>query len=233
MSLERMSEKLNINQWAEDDRPREKMMRHGAAALSNAELLAILIGSGNTEENAVELMKRVMKACDDSLVRLGRMSMEELVEYPGIGPAKAISILAACELGNRRVMDRAVQPVIKSAQQVYEYYYPILCDEAAEYSYALLLNQASRVIKNSLIGKGGLSETLVDVRIVLREALINKASSFILCHNHPGGSLRPSRQDDQLTQKVREAASLMNIRLVDHVIFTTSGYYSYADEGRI
>ena len=233
MSLERMSEKLNINQWAEDDRPREKMMRHGAAALSNAELLAILIGSGNTEENAVELMKRVMKACDDSLVRLGRMSMEELVEYPGIGPAKAISILAACELGNRRVMDRTEQPVIKSAQQVYEYYYPILCDEAAEYSYALLLNQASRVIKNSLIGKGGLSETLVDVRIVLREALINKASSFILCHNHPGGSLRPSRQDDQLTQKVREAASLMNIRLVDHVIFTTSGYYSYADEGRI
>jgi DNA repair protein radc len=228
-----MSEKLNINQWAEDDRPREKMMRHGAAALSNAELLAILIGSGNTEENAVELMKRVMKACDDSLVRLGRMSMEELVEYPGIGPAKAISILAACELGNRRVMDRTEQPVIKSAQQVYEYYYPILCDEAAEYSYALLLNQASRVIKNSLIGKGGLSETLVDVRIVLREALINKASSFILCHNHPGGSLRPSRQDDQLTQKVREAASLMNIRLVDHVIFTTSGYYSYADEGRI
>lgn len=228
-----MSEKLNINQWAEDDRPREKMMRHGAAALSNAELLAILIGSGNTEENAVELMKRVMKACDDSLVRLGRMSMEELVEYPGIGLAKAVSILAACELGNRRVMDRTEQPVIKSAQQVYEYYYPILCDEAAEHSYALLLNQASRVIKNSLIGKGGLSETLVDVRIVLREALINKASSFILCHNHPGGSLRPSRQDDQLTQKVREAASLMNIRLVDHVIFTTSGYYSYADEGRI
>ena len=233
MSLERMSEKLNINQWAEDDRPREKMMRHGAAALSNAELLAILIGSGNTEENAVALMQRVMKACGDSLVRLGRMSMEELVEYPGIGPAKAISILAACELGNRRVMDRTEQPVIKSAQQVYEYYYPLLCDEAAEYSYALLLNQASRVIKNSLIGKGGLSETLVDVRVVLREALINKASSFILCHNHPGGSLCPSRQDDQLTQKVREAASLMNIRLVDHVIFTTSGYYSYADEGRI
>ncbi len=233
MSLERMSEKLNINQWAEDDRPREKMMRHGAAALSNAELLAILIGSGNTEENAVALMQRVMKACGDSLVRLGRMSMEELVEYPGIGPAKAISILAACELGNRRVMDRTEQPVIKSAQQVYEYYYPLLCDEAAEYSYALLLNQASRVIKNSLIGKGGLSETLVDVRVVLREALINKASSFILCHNHPGGSLRPSRQDDQLTQKVREAASLMNIRLFDHVIFTTSGYYSYADEGRI
>lgn len=228
-----MSEKLNINQWAKDDRPREKMMCHGAAALSNAELLAILIGSGNTEENAVALMQRVMKACGDSLVRLGRMSMEELVEYPGIGPAKAISILAACELGNRRVMDRTEQPVIKSAQQVYEYYYPLLCDEAAEYSYALLLNQASRVIKNSLIGKGGLSETLVDVRVVLREALINKASSFILCHNHPGGSLRPSRQDDQLTQKVRDAASLMNIRLVDHVIFTTSGYYSYADEGRI
>ena len=228
-----MNRKLNINQWAEDDRPREKMMRHGAAALSNAELLAILIGSGNTEETAVTLMQRVLKACDDSLVRLGRMSMEELVEYPGIGPAKAISILAACELGNRRVMDRTERLVIKSAQQVYEYYYPLLCDEAAEHCYALLLNQASRVIKNSLIGKGGLSETLVDVRIVLREALINKASSFILCHNHPGGSLRPSRQDDQLTAKVKEAAGLMNIRLADHVIVTSAGYYSYADEGRI
>ena len=228
-----MNEKLNINQWAEDDRPREKMMRHGAAALSNAELLAILIGSGNTQEDAVSLMQRVLKDCDDSLVRLGRMSMEELTEFPGIGPAKAISILAACELGNRRVMDRTEQPTIKSAKQVYEYYYPLLCDEAAEYSYALLLNQASRVIKSSLIGKGGLSETLVDIRIVLREALLNKASSFILCHNHPGGSLRPSRQDDQLTSRLSEAAKLMNIRLVDHVIFTASGYYSYADEGRI
>jgi len=228
-----MKEKLNINQWAEEDRPREKMMRHGAAALSNAELLAILIGSGNKEETAVALMQRVMKACDDSLVRLGRMSIEELAEYPGIGPAKAISILAACELGNRRVMDRTEQPVIKSAQQVYEYYYPLLCDEAAEHCYALLLNQASRVIRSSLIGKGGLSETLVDVRIVLREALINKASSFILCHNHPGGSLRPSRQDDRLTMTVRDAASLMNIRLADHVIVTANGYYSYADEGRI
>ena len=228
-----MSEKLNINQWCEDDRPREKMMRHGAAALSNAELLAILIGSGNTEENAVALMQRVLKACDDSLVRLGQMSMEELVEYPGIGPAKAISILAACELGNRRVMDRTEQPVIKSSRQVYEYYYSTLCDEASEHSYALLLNQASRVIKNSLISKGGLSETLVDIRIVLREALINKASSIILCHNHPGGSLRPSRQDDLLTSKLKEAANLMNIRLADHVIFTATGYYSYADEGRI
>lgn len=126
-----MNEKLNINQWAEDDRPREKMMRHGAAALSNAELLAILIGSGNTAEDAVSLMQRVLKDCDDSLIRLGRMSMEELTEFPGIGPAKAISILAACELGNRRVMDRTEQPFIKSAKQVYEYYYPLLCDEAA------------------------------------------------------------------------------------------------------
>lgn len=228
-----MSGKLNINQWAEDDRPREKMMRNGATSLSNAELLAILIGSGNANEDAVTLMQRVMKSCDDSLLRLGRMSMEELTAFSGIGPAKAISILAACELGNRRVTHRTEQPVIKSAQQVYEFYYPLLCDEATEHSYALLLNQASRVIKNALIGKGGLSETLVDVRVVLREALINKASSFILCHNHPGGSLRPSRQDDLLTRKVKEAASLMDIRLVDHVIFTTSGYYSYADEGRI
>ena len=228
-----MSEKLNINQWATEDRPREKMAARGAGELTNAELLAILIGSGNTAEDAVSLMQRVLKDCDDSLVRLGRMSMEELTEFSGIGPAKAISILAACELGNRRAMDRSEQPVIKTARQVYEYYYPLLCDESAEYSYALLLNQASRVIKSSLIGKGGLSETLVDVRVVLREALLNKASGFILCHNHPGGSLRPSRQDDKLTSRVSEAAKLMDIRLIDHVIFTASGYYSYADEGRI
>ena len=138
-----MNEKLNINQWAEDDRPREKMMRKGVAALSNAELLAILIGSGNTAEDAVSLMQRVLKGCDDSLVRLGRMSMEELTEFSGIGPAKAISILAACELGNRRAMDHKESPVIKTARQVYEYYYPLLCDEYAEYSYALLLNQVN------------------------------------------------------------------------------------------
>jgi len=228
-----MSGKLNINQWAEDDRPREKMMHQGATALSNAELLAILIGSGNAEEDAVALMQRVLKSCDDNLVRLGHLSMEELTEFPGIGPAKAISILAACELGNRRATDRTEQPVIKTARQVYEYYYPLLCDQPTEHSYALLLSQSSRVIKNVLISKGGLTETLVDVRVVLREALINKASAFILCHNHPGGSLRPSRQDDQLTNRVAEAARLMNIRLVDHIIFTATGFYSYADEGRI
>jgi len=181
----------------------------------------------------VDLMKRVMKDCDDSLVRLGRMSLEELVDYSGIGPAKAITLLAACELGNRRAMDHTGQLVIKSAQQVYEYYYPILCDEATEHSYVLLLNQSSRIIKSVLISKGGMTETLVDIRLVLRQALLNKASCIILCHNHPSGGLRPSRQDDQLTKRIGEAAKIMDIRLLDHVIVTANGFYSYAEEGRI
>ena len=228
-----MSEKLNINQWAKDDRPREKMMAQGAGALSNAELLAILIGSGNNDEDAVSLMQRVLKGCDDSIVRLGRLSMEELTEYPGIGPAKAITILAACELGNRRAMDRTEQKKITEARQVYEYFYDKLCDEPTEHSYVLLLSRSSRIIKHAHISQGGLSETMVDVRVILREALINKASGLILCHNHPGGSLRPSRLDDQLTASLQEAAKLMNIRLFDHVIITDTGYYSYAEEGKL
>ena len=228
-----MAEKLNINQWAREDRPREKMAARGAGELTNAELLAILIGSGNAEEDAVSLMKRILDACDNSLTRLGRMSIEELCTFPGIGPAKAISILAACELGNRRAKDREERPVIRSAQQVYDYYYPLICDSAVEHSYALLLNQSSHIIKSVLVGKGGIAETLVDVRVVLREALLSQATGFILCHNHPSGNVKPSKQDDMLTTRLRDAARMMSISMVDHVILSDSGYYSYADEGRM
>lgn len=228
-----MADKLNINQWALEDRPREKLASKGAGALTTAELLAILIGSGNANEDAVTLMQRVLLSCENSLMALGRKSIDELCAFPGIGPAKAITILAACELGNRRASEHPDRPLIRSARQVYDYYYASVCDMATESSFVMLLSQSSRLIRSVNISKGGLSETLVDIRVVLREALLAQSPCIILCHNHPSGNVHPSRQDDQLTTRLRDAARMMNITLVDHVIVSDSGYYSYADEGKI
>jgi DNA repair protein RadC len=228
-----MLDKLTINRWAEEDRPREKMMSKGAQALTNAELLAILIGSGSDEDSAVSLMQKVLSAYGDSLDRVGRLSMEELCRFKGIGPAKAITILAACELGRRRAVEQPERRQIRSAAQVYDYFYPLMRDLAVEECHVLLLNQSSVVIDSVRIGMGGLTETVVDVRLIMREALLKRATSMILCHNHPSGSLRPSTHDDRLTQQVLEAARLFNITLADHVIFADMDYYSYADEGKL
>ncbi|MBQ8443337.1 MAG: DNA repair protein RadC [Bacteroides sp.] len=229
-----MTERLTITQWAEEDRPREKMMLHGVSALSNAELLAILIGSGNTEESAVELMRKVLADYSNNLNELGKASIDELCRYKGIGPAKAISILAASELGKRRKEEKVEERVtILSSKDVYECFYPLMCDLPTEECWVLLLNQASKIIDKVKIGAGGLNATAVDVRCVLREALLKRASAIALCHNHPSGSIRPSREDDRLTQQVNQASQCMNIRLVDHVILTDGAFYSYADEGRI
>ena len=228
-----MLDKLTINRWAEEDRPREKMMSKGAQALTNAELLAILIGSGSDEDSAVSLMQKVLSTYGDSLDRVGRLSTEELCRFKGIGPAKAITILAACELGRRRAVEQPERRQIRSAAQVYGYFYPFMRDLAVEECHVLLLNQSSVVIDSVRIGMGGLTETVVDVRLIMREALLKRATSMILCHNHPSGSLRPSTYDDRLTRQVQEAARLFNIALADHVIFTDTGYYSYADEGKL
>ena len=229
-----MSERLSINQWAEEDRPREKMMLHGVSALSNAELLAILIGSGNTEDSAVELMRKVLNDYRNNLNELGKASIDELCRYKGIGPAKAITILAASELGKRR-KEEAIEerPAILSSRDVYQCLHPLMCDLPTEECWVLLLNQASKVIDKVKISAGGLSATAVDVRCILREALLKRASAIALCHNHPSGSIRPSREDDLLTKQVVQASECMNIRLVDHVILTDGAFYSYADEGRI
>ena len=226
-------EKLTIKRWAEEDRPREKMISKGAQALTNAELLAILIGSGNDEDSAVALMQKVLAAYDNSLDRVGRLSIDELCRFKGIGPAKAVTILAACELGRRRAVEHPESRVVRSAAQVYEYFYPMMRDLAVEECHVLLLNQSARIIDSVRIGMGGLTETVVDVRIILREALLKRATSLILCHNHPSGNLRPSGHDDRLTRQVQEAARVLNLTLADHVIFTDHGYYSYADEGRL
>ena len=229
-----MAEKLNINQWAEEDRPREKMMLHGVSALSNAELLAILIGSGNTEDSAVELMRKVLNDYHNNLSELGKASIDELCRFKGIGPAKAITILAASELGKRRKEEGVEERrTILSSKDVYECLYPLMCDLPTEECWVLLLNQASKLIDKVKISAGGLSATAVDVRCILREALLKRASAIALCHNHPSGSIRPSREDDLLTKQVAQASECMNIRFIDHVILTDGAFYSYADEGRI
>ena len=228
-----MQDKLSINRWAEEDRPREKMMSKGAQALTNAELLAILIGSGSGDDSAVSLMQKVLAAYGDSLDRVGRLSVEELCQFKGIGPAKAITILAACELGRRRAVEQPERRQVRSAAQVYDYFYPLMRDLPIEEFHVLLLNQSAIVIDSVRVGVGGLTETAVDVRVILREALLKRATALILCHNHPSGNLRPSTHDDRLTRQVQEAAKLLNLNLADHVIFTDNGYYSYADEGRL
>ena len=229
-----MTERLTITQWAEEDRPRERMMMHGASALSNAELLAILIGSGNAEESAVELMRKMLNDYHNNLNELGKASIEELCRYKGIGLAKAISILAASELGKRRKEESVKERItILSSKDVYDCFYPMMCDLPTEECWVMLLNQASKIIDKVKISAGGLSATAVDVRCILREALLKRASAIVLCHNHPSGNVHPSREDDLLTKHVAQASGCMDIRLVDHIILTDGAFYSYADEGRI
>lgn len=226
--------KLNINQWAAEDRPREKMMAHGASALSDAELLAILIGSGNTDETAVELMRRVMAECENDLARLGEMNLTQLCRFKGIGPAKAITILAASELGRRReLLDKKSKPRIRldSSKEIYNYFYPLMWNLPIEECWVVLLNQALRVIDRVKVSMGGLTATAVDIRCVLREAILHRATAIALCHNHPSGNVRPSADDNRLTEKLSHSASLMNIRLIDHIVLTDGSYFSYADEG--
>ena len=229
-----MKEKLKINEWAEEDRPREKVMLQGVSALSNAELLAILIGSGNQDETAVELMRKVLDGYHNNLSELGKATVEELCRYKGIGPAKAVTILAASELGKRRKEEAPRErDQIRNSEHIYHYFYPLMCDLPIEECWVMLLNQAARVIQAVKISAGGLASTQVDIRCILREALLKRATSLILCHNHPSGNIHPSGDDDRLTQSLFQAAKVMNIRMLDHVIVTDGAYYSYADEGRI
>ncbi len=226
--------KSSIKEWPEDERPREKAFRHGIASLSKAELLAILIGSGTVEESAVELMQKVLASCGDSISQLARLSVDDLCLFKGIGPAKAITIVAACELWKRRQGDeRDRSKRILSSRHLYEYFHPLMCDNTIEECYVLLLNQMNRVIDHVRIGSGGLTSTLVDIRVVLREALMKRATGIALCHNHPSGSVRPSAADDKLTADLVQACKVMNIRMLDHIVLADTDYYSYADESRL
>ena len=226
-------EKLNINQWAKEDRPREKMAYLGTEALSNAELLAILIGSGSTDESAVTLMKRVLADCNNNLNSLGKKTLHELMVYKGIGEAKAITILAACELGKRRQAETPEErPDLSSATKIYKHMHQLMQDLDVEEFWVLLLNQHYRLIKKVRISHGGITETAVDIRIIIREAVIANATILAVCHNHPSGSLSPSRADDELTKTIQKACELMRIYFMDHVIVTDGQYYSYHELGK-
>lgn len=226
--------KLTINQWAEDDRPREKLHRLGPTALSNAELLAILIGSGTTDESAVALMQRVLNDCNNNLNTLGKLTIQQLTTYKGIGPAKAITILAACEIGKRRQATQPQErPELNSATRIYNHMHPIMQDLDVEEAWALLMNQRHRLIDAIPLSRGGISGTAVDIRLVVKEALLKNATVVAICHNHPSGKPFPSASDDKLTQDVKKACNYMNLHLADHVIVTDGAYYSYLEEGRL
>ena len=228
--------KLSINKWAEEDRPREKLMRLGPSALSNAELLAILIGSGSQDESAVDLMKRVLADCDNNLNTLGKKTIAELTDgsYKGMGPAKAVTILAACELGKRRQAEKAEErKQLNSATAIYEYMHPRMQDLSEEEAWVLLMNQNFKLIKAVQLSHGGITETAVDIRVIIKNALLCNATVVALCHNHPSGNARPSGDDDRITQKLKKACEVMRLYMLDHLIITDGLYYSYSEEGRL
>ena len=233
-TLYTLNSKLNINQWAEEDRPREKMERLGAEALSDAELLAILVGSGSPQEDAVSLMKRILSDCNNNLNTLGKMTLRQLCEYNGVGPAKAITILAACELGKRRQMEKPEErPDLGTATKIYNHRHPVLQDCDVEEFWLLLMNQNNRLIKKVRISHGGITEVSVDIRIIMREAVLANATIIAVCHNHPSGNLRPSTADNDLTNQLQRACQLMRIHFMDHVILTDGNYFSYRETGRL
>lgn len=229
-----MSDRLTIAHWAEDDQPREKLRDNGAQALSDAELLAILVGSGSSQEDAVSLMKRILSDCNNNLNALGKMSIRQLCEYKGIGEAKAITILAACELGKRRQMEKPEErPDLGTATKIYNHMHPLLQDSDVEEFWLLLMNQNFRLIKQVRISHGGITETAVDIRIIMREAVLANATIIAVCHNHPSGNLRPSQHDNDLTAQLQQACKLMRIHFMDHVILTDGNYFSYHETGRL
>lgn len=226
-------EKLTIVQWSEDDRPRERLERLGPQALSDAELLAILVGSGSTKEDAVSLMKRILADCRGNLNTLGKLTIHDLCQYNGIGPAKAITILAACELGKRRQQEKPEErPDLGTATRIYNHMHPVMQDLDVEEFWVLLMNQHYRLIRKVRISHGGITETAVDIRVIMREAVLSNATILAVCHNHPSGNLQPSRQDDELTQQIKNACNVMRITFLDHVIVTDGRYYSYHEEGK-
>ena len=226
-------EKLNINQWAKEDRPREKMADLGTEALSNAELLAILIGSGSTDESAVELMKHVLADCNNNLNTLGKKAIHDLTKYKGIGEAKAITILAACELGKRRQAESPEErPDLSTATKIYRHMHHLMQDLDVEEFWVLLMNQHYRLIKKVKISHGGITETAVDIRIIFKEAVLANATILAVCHNHPSGNLTPSRADEELTKSIQKACELMRIYFMDHIIVTDGQYYSFHELGK-
>lgn len=226
------NQKIPISQWNDDDRPREKLMLKGKDALSDAELLAILLGSGSRNESAVELAQRILASVGNNLNDFVKLDLNALMKFKGVGEAKAITLLAANELGKRRRSAEVVErKIITCSKDIFEYFQPHLTDLNFEEFHILLLARSNKIIKHIKISSGGITGTVVDTRIILKEAIDNYAVAIVLTHNHPSGSLKPSQADIDITRKIVNAASFFDINVLDHIIIGQSNYYSFADEG--
>lgn len=225
---------ISIKNWSDDDKPREKMMAQGKNALSDAELLAILIGSGSRNESALELSRRILTSVNNNLTQLGKLTLKQLQQFKGVGEAKAITILAAAELGRRRSSELPEpQPVIKASKHVFQLMQPIIGELAHEEFWGVFLNNANRVLHKTQLSKGGITQTVVDVRLLFKAAIEWGAVALILVHNHPSGNLAPSQADRHITQKIKMAGESLDIKLLDHIILNEKTYFSFADEGEL
>lgn len=221
----------SIKDWAEDDRPREKLLIKGTEALSNSELIGILIGSGTKTKSAVDVAKDILSRAKDNLNELGKLTVKELMKIDGIGEARAITITAALELGRRRQATGSQKQVIKNSSDIAHYLQAQLKDKQHEVFAVAFLNRSNKINHIEIVSEGGITGTVADPRIILKKALEHNAVNIVLCHNHPSGSLQPSRADEALTKKIKEAATLLDMTVVDHIIVSEDGYYSFADEG--
>ncbi|PQJ74990.1 RadC family protein [Polaribacter gangjinensis] len=225
-------EKLSIKSWALDDRPREKLVAKGKTVLSDAELMAILIGSGNRQESAVALSQRMLQSVAGNINELAKLSIEKLMTFKGIGEAKAVNIVAALELGKRRQLENLLEkPKIGGSNDVFKLMQPIIGDLSHEEFWVLFLNNSNKVLAKHQVSKGGMTATVVDIRLLFKQALELFSVAIIVCHNHPSGKLKPSDADIQLTQKIKNAGNTLDIKLLDHLIITEKAYFSFADEG--
>lgn len=222
---------LSIKNWHVNDRPREKLLNKGRNTLSDAELLAILIGSGSRKESAVELSKRILSSVDNNLNNLGKLSINQLIQFKGIGEAKAITIAASLELGRRRKSEKIIEKIkIESSVSAFKFLQPIIGELPHEEFWILYLNNAHKIIQSAQLSKGGITGTLVDIRLVLKQALELGATALVLAHNHPSGTLHPSTSDKQLTSKLKIASESLDIKVLDHLIITEKAYFSFADQ---
>jgi DNA repair protein RadC len=228
------STNISIKNWALEDRPREKLIHKGIRALSDTELIAILIGSGTHELSAVDLARQLLQSTGNKLNNLGKLTVKDLMKFKGIGEAKAISIVAALELGKRRKQEENNSShSIKSSKDVYEIFEPLVSDLSHEEFWILLLNRSNRIIGKSKISQGGVAGTVIDTKLIMKTAIENLASSIIICHNHPSGNLNPSGSDIEITNKIKIAANCLDMKLLDHIIVADHAYYSFLDEGKL
>ena len=228
------SNNITIKNWAIEDRPREKLLQKGARVLSDAELIAILIGSGTYKLSAVDLARQLLQRSGNNLNNLGKLTVKDLMKFKGIGEAKAISVVAALELGKRRKQEEIISSQsIKSSKDVYEIFEPLVSDLPHEEFWILLLNRSNRIIGKSKVSQGGVAGTVIDTKLIMKSAIENLASSIILCHNHPSGNLNPSGSDIDITNKIKTAANCLDMKLLDHIIVTDHSYYSFLDEGKL